>query len=251
MRRPHSVREDNVVVFSPLAWMKLMFFLHAGGTEVGGFALSSEHDPLYVDDFVTVRQLASLASVEFDDAAVADFFDGCVDGGLKPERFGRIWCHTHPGESPSPSSTDEMTFSRVFGHCDWALMFIVSRTHRTYARLAFRAGPGGQVLLAAEVDWSAWPRWVLENPGLWEQQLLEWAAEYEQNVYPAMALKLAGSGTAAAGGLEQGQGAAGWWDFEEYDPRLDPEFEPAAEPQWMEALKITTHSRGGEGQVPA
>jgi len=48
-------------------------------------------------------------TVEFDDAAVADFFDEQVDQGRRPEEFSRIWLHTHPGASAQPSHTDEET----------------------------------------------------------------------------------------------------------------------------------------------
>ena len=80
------LRRDKppTLVFSPLAWLKLKFFCHAGDTEVGGFAISAEADPLYVEDFVTVRQHTTVVSVEFDDAAVADHFDDAVDAGLAP-----------------------------------------------------------------------------------------------------------------------------------------------------------------------
>jgi proteasome lid subunit RPN8/RPN11 len=125
------------LVFSPLAWLKLMFFLHVGETEVGGFAVTAEEDPLYVQDILTVRQQTTVVTVEFEDTAVADHFDRSVDAGLRPDRFARIWWHTHPGSSAQPSSTDEETFARVFGGCDWSIMFIVSRSGLTYARLGF------------------------------------------------------------------------------------------------------------------
>src|SRR5205807_2560451 len=125
----------------------------AGEKEVAGFAVSAEHDPLYVDDFVTFAQVASPVTFKFCDTAVADYFDECVDKGLRPARFARIWLTTNPGDSARPSITDEETFARVFGSCDWALMCIVSRTGRTYARLSFPAGPGGQMYLGVAVDW--------------------------------------------------------------------------------------------------
>ena len=130
------------LVFSPLAWLKLQFFCHAGDTEVGGFAISRGDDLLHIEDFVTVRQDVSPVTVRFHDDAVADFFDRCVDDGLETQQCGRIWCHTHPGNCVQPSQTDEETFARVFGSCDWALMFILARGGASYARLRFRAGPG-------------------------------------------------------------------------------------------------------------
>ena len=174
--------DRTALVFSPLAWLKLMFFLHAGETEVGGFGVSAEEGLLYVQDFVTVKQQASGMSVEFADDAVADHFDAMVDAGLQPARFARIWCHTHPGHSPDPSTVDERTFSRVFGTCDWSVMFIVSRTGRTYARLQFGAGPGGSMLIPVEVDWEAWPRLLPEEAARLPQRMQEWAVEYDRNI---------------------------------------------------------------------
>ena len=176
-------RVRPALVFSPLAWLKLMFFLHAGETEVGGFGVSAEHDLLYVQDFVTVKQRTTCITVAFADEAVADYFDGCVDAGLTPARFARIWCHTHPGASAEPSSVDERTFERVFGSCDWSLMFIVSRTGSTYARLAFSAGPGAEMLIPVKVDWQAWHK-VLETLPNAGDLYRQWASEFSDNVQP-------------------------------------------------------------------
>ena len=93
---------------------------------------------------------------------MAEFFDRCVDRGLALQRFARIWCHTHPGSSVTPSGTDEETFARCFGGCDWAVMFILGRTGNTYARLSFSTGPGGQILVPVGVDWLHLPRWLEE-----------------------------------------------------------------------------------------
>jgi hypothetical protein len=172
------------LTFSPLAWLKLMFFAHHADTEVGGFGLSAGDDPLRVEDFLTVRQRAGWASVGFDDDAVADHFDACADAGLPPDRCGRVWVHTHPGDSALPSGTDEETFARVFGRCDWAVMLIVSRTGRTYARLSFPAGPGGSVMLTVSVDWSAWPQLVCDGDIPWERRVEGWMEEFHANIRP-------------------------------------------------------------------
>src|SRR5947209_14095353 len=47
------------------------------------------------------------------------------------EQFARLFMHTHPGNSPQPSATDEETFARVFGRCDWAVMFILARDRKS------------------------------------------------------------------------------------------------------------------------
>ena len=74
--------------------------------------------------------------------------------GRRPEQFGRLWVHTHPGNFAEPSMTDEETFARVFGRTDWAVMFILARGGQSYARLRFHVGPGGDVDLPVRVDYS-------------------------------------------------------------------------------------------------
>jgi hypothetical protein len=172
------------LVLSPLAWLKLMLFLHGGDTEVGGFGVSREDDLLYLEEFAAVRQRVTAATVAFDDAAVADYFDERVDAGLPPARFGRVWVHTHPGDSPDPSLTDEETFARAFGGCDWAVMLIVSRTGRTYCRLSLSAGPGASLLLPVRVDWAAWPDLLLDRAGELGTVFENWMDEYGRNVEP-------------------------------------------------------------------
>jgi proteasome lid subunit RPN8/RPN11 len=179
---PSRVRRRHpCLTFSPLAWLKLKYFCHAGSTEVGGFGIAAEEDLLYIEDFATVRQQVSPMTVRFFDDAVADFFDQCVDAGLQPKRFSRVWLHTHPGDSVTPSSTDEETFARVFGNCDWALMFILGRTGNTHARLAFHTEPYGQFLLPVTVDWEAWPNLVETSTAL-ADLAEQWQKEFVDNV---------------------------------------------------------------------
>ena len=140
--------------FSPTAWAKLLFFRDSGETEISGFGITDPDDLLYVTEFATVKQEATVVSISLEDEAVADFFEAQVDAGRKPEEFFRIWLHTHPGDSAQPSATDEETFERVFGRCDWAVMCIVAQDGRIYARLRFNVGPGGEMLIPVHVDYS-------------------------------------------------------------------------------------------------
>ena len=176
-------RPQPCLTFAPLAWLKLQYFCHAGPTEIGGFGITAEDDPLYVEEFITVRQHVSPVTVHFHDDSVADFFDRCVDRGLPPDRFARLWCHTHPGASVVPSVTDEETFARSFGRCDWAVMFILGRTGKTYARLAFTAGPGAQLELAAAVDWSKWPACLVDQRSPQGAEAEHWQQEYVANIH--------------------------------------------------------------------
>jgi len=126
-----------------------------------------------VQEFVTVTQEDSMASISFDDEAVADFFEQQVEAGRRPDQFARIWLHTHPGDSARPSATDEETFGRVFGACDWAVMFVLAATGKTYARLRFNMGPGGSVQIPVEVDFGS-------DFGPSDREA--WEAEYDANV---------------------------------------------------------------------
>ena len=157
--------------FSPYAWAKLLYLRDRGDTEVGGFGVTCPDDLLLVDDVRLVRQRCTWASVRFDDAAVADFFDGEVDAGREPEEFGRLWLHTHPGRSAQPSEIDEQTFARCFGPADWSAMFILARGGQTYARLRFGVGPGGAWEIPVEVDFHG-PFPATDQPA-WEQEYAE------------------------------------------------------------------------------
>jgi hypothetical protein len=178
-----SAPRSKQLVFSPLAWLKLQWCCHAGDTEVGGFGITVDDDPLYVEEFITVCQRTTPVTVQFDDMAVADYFDACVDAGLKPDRFARVWIHTHPGSSAVPSHTDEETFDRRFGTCDWAVMSIVSRTAKTYARLALRTGPGARIELPVAVDWADWPK-VATTSSAVAALIEQWKHEFMCNVQP-------------------------------------------------------------------
>jgi hypothetical protein len=152
-RSPKPAQTQPSLRFTSYAWAKLTFLRDLGTTEVGAFGISAESDLLLVEDVQLVQQVCTAVTVAFDDSAVADFFDDQVDRQLSPERFGRIWIHTHPGRSPEPSFTDEETFERSFSAPAWALMFILARGGQSYARIRFQAGPGGQVILPVRVDY--------------------------------------------------------------------------------------------------
>jgi len=159
--------------FSPTAWAKLLCFRDQGTTEVGGFGVTPADDLLFIEEFVTVKQEVTEASIAFNDEAVADHFERQVDSGRRPQQFARIWLHTHPGESPHPSGVDEETFSRVFGGCEWAVMFIVAQGGNLYARLRFNIGPGGESVIPVSVDYGR-PFGPSDHDA--------WKTEYEANI---------------------------------------------------------------------
>ena len=166
-----------------------MFLRDQGPTEIGGFGIAREGDPLLIEDVVLVRQFCTAVTVKFEDPAVADFFDEQIDLGRKPEQFARVWIHTHPGDSAQPSLTDERTFGRVFGHCDWAVMAILARGGEHSARLRFNTGPKADVVIRTRVDWS-------EPFGGSDQQ--GWQAQYRASVTEdQVVLPLTGNGRRA------------------------------------------------------
>ena len=121
---------------------------------MGGFGIASPEDLLFVKDLVLIEQQCTEVTVEFADRAVADFFDDQIDLNRRPEQFARIWIHTHPGDSPRPSSVDVETFERVFGQCDWAVMFIIAQSGKTYAELYWRHGGPASLRMQVDVDYA-------------------------------------------------------------------------------------------------
>ena len=163
-------RSPTVLRFSPTAWAKLLFLRDVGDTEIGGFGISAQDDLLFVEDVQLAVQTCTWVHVELEDESVADFFDRQVDAGRRPEEFGRLWIHTHPGNSPEPSVTDEATFSRVFGRSDWAVMFILARGGQTYAKLRYNVGPGADIKLPVEIDYGR--PFASSNMDAWDEEYL-------------------------------------------------------------------------------
>lgn len=161
---------------------------------------------LLVTEFITVKQRCTAVSVRFDDQAVADYFEDMVDRGLKPDQSARCWLHTHPGDSAEPSGLDEETFERVFGRCDWAILFIAARGGASYARLRFNTGPGGELLLPVGVRWDL-PLDAVDPDA--------WRAEYEANVVEELA-------SVSTRICEWGQQVEGFGELEVERPIDDP-----------------------------
>lgn len=209
----NSSRRPTALRFSPPAWAKLLYWRDAGKTEVCGFGIAAADDLLLVTDVALVRQECTWTSAALDDESVADFFEAQVALGRRPEQVGRLFIHTHPGNSATPSATDELTFGRVFGGTEWAVMLILARGGDTYARLRYHVGPGIDVELAVEREYTR--PFAASDEAAWQ-------VEYERNVRPAPAIaRRPGRGTqddfgdngdfaAADGWLAAGDEFADW-----------------------------------------
>ena len=171
---PDTIRQDKSLVFTPYAWAKLCFLRDFRKDEIGAFGLSPLDRPFLIEDILLSKQEVSPASTVFDNDAMSDFFDDQTDLGRHPSQYSRIWLHTHPGMSPSPSGTDEKTFKEIFGRCDWAIMFILASDGSNYCRLQFSPGPRWTVDIKMAVDWKV-PFPAADHAA--------WEAEYHRCVF--------------------------------------------------------------------
>lgn len=166
----------GVLRLSPKARAKLEWFRDRGATEISGFGLSYKDELLYVADFITIKQKAGAASVEFDDDALNDYLKNMVAVGWHPSEVLRIWLHTHPGNSAEPSSTDMDTFRNVFGGSDWAIMAILAKGGDFKARVRFNNGPGGEMALNVRMDMTP------PFDGVSQEDYEKWETEYVANI---------------------------------------------------------------------
>ena len=163
--------KDLKLKFDQSAWDKLCYLRDKGQTEVGGFAVSHDNDLLHVREIHLVLQKTTSVTVKFEDEGVADFTENMFEDGIHPRQCLRIWWHTHPGHSATPSFVDEETFEKVFGKCNWSIMFILAKGGEHYARLQLRGDIEGSVILPVQVQ-----RDVYYDP--------EWGKEYDSFVTP-------------------------------------------------------------------
>ncbi|HSI34243.1 MAG: hypothetical protein ACAI43_25490 [Phycisphaerae bacterium] len=183
---PPAIRR-RPLTFASLAWLKLQFLLYAGETEVGAFGVTAEHDPLYVEDVVTVAQRATANSITVDDASLADHYAALERRGVPRGRCGRVWIRLRPGTSPDKHDGDDAAFAEVTRGCDWAVRCVVGRTGRPRASLRYTVGPGAELPLAVAVDWTGWSQLVRDNRHPERSpsplNLIDaWADEYGRNV---------------------------------------------------------------------
>jgi proteasome lid subunit RPN8/RPN11 len=130
------------IVFSKDAWDKLLYLRDKGDTEIGGWGVTADDDEFFVEDFFTVKQKCTSVTVEFDDADNNRFATDMLIKKNKPHKnTQKIWIHTHPGNSPKPSSVDEETLKKMVENLsvdDYIVMFIIAKDSSTYCRLSLK-----------------------------------------------------------------------------------------------------------------
>ncbi len=221
------------LLLRPAAFLKLTYLCHTASTEVGGFGLSSEADPLVIEDILLVRQETTAVTVEFDDEAVADLVDHMVDQGVPPRRCSRVWVHTHPGTSASPSGVDERTFARSFGGADFSVMLILARGGEMYARLQLIGPVKTAIEIPVMVDWAGLPAWLDENRDCLSELVQRWGMELDQLVTSPLpqALIELGSGFAGLRAADPiaDHGLGDWLDQRDFDDALLAAYEEVAD----------------------
>ena len=141
--------------FSVYAWAKLMYMRDAGSTEIAGMGIAEdENELLYVHDFFTLPQTATVAHYEIDDDAIGTFANNMLEKyNLPPAQTCRINIHTHPGNSAQPSQYDETEFEDNFRTSSFAVMMILAKGNQTYARLKTNDPFEYETILDIAVDW--------------------------------------------------------------------------------------------------
>lgn len=163
--------------FTAYAWAKLIWMRDRGDTEVAGYGITATEDPLLVTDFVLVKQECTGASFDLDPDDGAEHAERMMDKGIPPWACMNILCHTHPGNSPTPSGTDEKNFVKAFSHPNWAIMFIIANGGATYCRMKINVAPGVVKKIKVAVDWQ------IPFSGT---DVKEWEKEYKAKVHESI-----------------------------------------------------------------
>jgi proteasome lid subunit RPN8/RPN11 len=165
------------LLFSRLVWEKFVWMRDYGNVEVGGFAVTSPDDPLYILDFELVKQTVTSGSIDFDDNSMIDRMTRRgIDNGEDPETYQRIWIHTHPGQSADPSTVDYETFNKCYKAEPWAVMLILAKGGEVTASLRYNGAKFGVVTTQLGVHVEPWPDTPVLLP------IPAWIEEYNANV---------------------------------------------------------------------
>lgn len=161
--------------FTAYSWAKYHYLRDLTSNEVTCFGITDEDDPLLVKDLWVPKQEVSVATTELDDESFAIAVEE-MGKMAPPSTFTRIWLHTHPGSSATPSSTDRTTQSTTFSTCEWHVMGILAQGGQTHCEMSWW-GPDRKSLLSARIPMEvAWHEpFDAADPD-------HWSAEYAENV---------------------------------------------------------------------
>lgn len=126
----------------------------------------------------------------------------------------------------------EGQFDRVFGACDWALMFILARGGETYARLRFNAGPGGDLKIQTTADY---------NEPFQASDHQAWTQTYNTHIHPRNHPSAPGSTPGSTGNADGNHGSLSVFgsdgcgtELDQAAPWIDPEVFDSLDPHERE-----------------
>lgn len=149
----------SMLRFSVLAKIKWELALqhatdHLNGSEIACLLIRHPEDELLIEDLAVIAQENSGSTVDFKDAALAEYFDA-EDHDPTIHRVG--WIHSHPkGMGSHPSGTDQATFDAHFAAQPYAFMVIHSDKDGTVAHMRVNFNGGDRSLThtaPVSIDW--------------------------------------------------------------------------------------------------
>jgi proteasome lid subunit RPN8/RPN11 len=154
------------IIISGWAYYKMRYYANKYEVEVGGWGVApSAEEPLTVKDIALTKQESTPGSIDFDDEGVVQFMEDMCDLGYKFDQFMRVWVHTHPGNSATPSSTDRETYQDLATTLPFVVMLIIAREGEVSAELGYTcAGVFFSAKLPVKIDWTldSWLEWNKE-----------------------------------------------------------------------------------------
>lgn len=126
-------------------FFKLQVWRDLGNTEVTGFFITEKDEPLKVIDAILIESECSGATVDIEAEAIEAMYMEYQKQQIYPDQL-QIWWHTHPGNSPSPSSTDVSTFNDLGSDKTSNVMYILASGNQEYCRVSVSDPKTGFVL---------------------------------------------------------------------------------------------------------
>jgi proteasome lid subunit RPN8/RPN11 len=180
-----KLTRGSVLRFTPYSWAKILYMRDIKNCEMGGYGVCETDDPLLITNFYLVKQEVSGATVELDKEDSSRFMEEMTDKGFSPWQYAGNWIHSHPGNSASPSLVDEENFNKNFSLCDVAIFFIIAKGGDKYCRVRHNTGPGIEVTISTEIDYSC--PFPASDKTAWE-------AEYKDKVTESKSFIMMGDG---------------------------------------------------------
>lgn len=175
--------------------LKLQAWRDMGTTEVTGFFITEKDNIFKVIDALIVKAKCTAATVDIDAEAIEQMYIEQSQKGIYPDQL-MIWWHTHPGNSATPSGTDEATFKSLGKDRTLNVMYILAQGGNEFAQVSV-TDIASQFMLKKSIE--------VEHPfTMWEDfpTAEELKTQYDENVEIGYyAYNYAGYGTGGGYGV--------------------------------------------------